>query len=318
MYSLVLSAIQASDSIVIFTHRNPDGDSYCSSMAMKNLILLNYPGKHVYVTGSGHPKFEVIYGKSDEVDDDTIAVSLGIILDCRDEERIEDPRWVMCDSTVLLDHHLGANDFPSECVVDANASSTCEMVTDFIKESDLVMSEKIANILFLGLCTDSGIFQFANDYVRLFNTGEYLVEMGAIPTFAYAVVNASEVRDLNFKAYLYTHYETSPNGVIYEVLDRETLSKYGYATNEASAFIPYLGNIRHYPVWIFFLENEDGTLRCEFRSQALEVEPIAASLGGGGHAHAAGLTLPLYDRESIDSIVATYDNLVLEWRANRQ
>ncbi len=318
MFEKILSAIQASTSIVIFTRMNPDGDSYCSTMAMKDLILLNYPDKHVFITGSGHESYTRIYGDTDVVSEETISNSLALILDCRDLNRIEDQRVNLAATKVLIDHHVSLETFEGDSVDDVHASSTCELVTDFIKESDLLMNERIANILYLGLCTDSGIFQFADDYARLFNTAQYLVEMGAVPKFAYSIINASSERDLNFKEYVYGHYKKSPHGVMYLTVDYETISSFGYTTNQVATFVHLLGNIKGYPIWIFFVENEDGSLRCEFRSSQIEVEPIAASFGGGGHPFASGLKLPLFEEKEIDAIVGAYDDEIVRWRSRRE
>ncbi|MCD8209354.1 MAG: bifunctional oligoribonuclease/PAP phosphatase NrnA [Coprobacillus sp.] len=317
MFSKILSAIQASSSIVIFTHMNPDGDSYCSTMAMKDLILLNYPTKQVFVTGSGHETYTRIYGDTDVVSDETIKGSLALILDCRDINRIEDDRVKLAPRKVLIDHHVSLETFDGDSVDDVHASSTCELVVDFIKESDLLMNERIANILYLGLCTDSGIFQFADDYARLFNTAQYLVEMGAEPKFAYSIINCENERDLTFKDYIYSHYQMSEHGVIYLVVDYETISNFDYTTNQVATMVHLLGNVKDYPIWIFFVENQDSSLRCEIRSSQIEVEPIAASFGGGGHPYAAGLKLPLFEEKVINAIVGAYDEEIQRWSTER-
>ena len=90
--------IKEYDVITIFGHVIPDGDCYGSQMGLKNAILDNFEGKKVYALGSGWPKFFSLMGEMDIVDDETIASSLAICLDCANEERIEDQRFPRRDT----------------------------------------------------------------------------------------------------------------------------------------------------------------------------------------------------------------------------
>ena len=77
-----------------------------------------------------------------------------------------------------------------------------------------------------------------------------------------------------------------------------------------------LGNIEGYPIWCSFAEYDDGKVRCEFRSNGPEVQPVAASIGGGGHAMASGAQLKKLDRELINQIIEKYNETLVEWRKN--
>ena len=45
-------------------------------------------------------------------------------------------------------------------------------------------------------------------------------------------------------------------------------------------------------VWANFTEDETGEVYCEFRSNGININPVAAYFGGGGHMQASGCTLP--------------------------
>ena len=92
MYKEIADAIREADSIVIVGHIRPDGDCYGSQLGLKDAILSNFPEKKVYCVGTGMPIFFDYIGKMDEVSDDVVKNSLGIIVDLNELYRCEDQR----------------------------------------------------------------------------------------------------------------------------------------------------------------------------------------------------------------------------------
>ena len=52
----------------------------------------------------------------------------------------------------------------------------------------------------------------------------------------------------------------------------------------------------------------------EIRSNGPEIQPCAARVGGGGHAHASGAQLKHLDYAQIEEILQDLDNTLAEWR----
>ncbi|MCD8204640.1 MAG: bifunctional oligoribonuclease/PAP phosphatase NrnA [Coprobacillus sp.] len=314
MFEQVLSSILSADSIAIFTHRNPDGDSYASIKAMKELIETNYPAKKVYLCSSGVSYLECLFGPCDKVSDDEISKSLALFLDCRETGRIEDQRYKLAPKRANIDHHPSDEEFIGPSVNDINACSTCELIYDFARESGLVINERCANMLYLGITTDTNRCNYASDFERLFNCLSDLVRLGADPDSIYRVLNVRSIDDISIREYIYSHYNTSKNGVIYIAIDNKTIHELGYTTNGIAGYINTIGNLIEYPIWIFFLENDDGSMRCEFRSREIPVHPYAITLGGGGHMLASGATLKKFDYNKINEIVQSYDSEILKFK----
>ena len=55
-FDKILEQIQKYDSIVIYGHKNPDGDCYGAQVGLRELIYALYPEKKVYITGTGCPR----------------------------------------------------------------------------------------------------------------------------------------------------------------------------------------------------------------------------------------------------------------------
>ncbi len=315
MFEELKSVIEAHHSIVIFGHPNPDGDCYGSQLGLRDTIILNYPNKKVYAVGTGLRRFRQTLGKMDEVDDDTIAGSLAILVDGNDLYRMEDQRVWNAKAWIKIDHHVENGRFTQgPFIVEEDANSTCELITDMIWECGWKINPKIADLLYLGIVTDSGRFQYIEDFPKAFKQVAWLCEQGANPKELNETLNITFESALKFRGYVYSHYQKSENGVIYLCLDKKTLANFGLTASRAGNMVNLLSYIHGYPVWVFITETEEGFSHIELRSNGPAVQPIATYLGGGGHKMAAGLTLPTYDQETIDKVISLCDKAAKEYK----
>ncbi len=317
MFEDILNLIKENDSIVIFGHVNPDGDCYASSVSLREIILYNFPSKKVYISSSGVKRLFPLFGKTDNnVDEKTIRNSLGIIIDCRDLYRIEDSRYKESKCLCNIDHHISnEKNLPGPYVLNCEASSTSEILTDFVRESQLKINSKIATMLLLGIVSDTGRFQYANNYEKLFDTVSYLLSCGGQLKPIFDTLNVKDEKDIIIRGYIYTHYQKSEHGVIYIVFDDKTIKSLGITLNDVAGFTNTLSLIEGYPIWASFMEYPNHHMRAEFRSNEIPVQTIADRLGGGGHQFASGCCdLPEFNQKVIDEIVSEYDNEILKYR----
>ncbi len=315
MFNQIWELIQKHDSIVIFGHINPDGDCFGSQVGLKELILSNFPDKKVYVTGTGVPRFFDLISKMDDVSDETIKNSLAIIVDGNDLGRMEDSRVFTAKAFAKIDHHIDIGSFTEgPFVVDVEANSACDIIAGFVLDYNLKLSVLGANALYLGILTDSANFQFVNNYPQTFDRAKNLCKLGADPHKLLSVINRTTERSLFAKGYVLTHYSKTKNGVIYSIYTKEELRKIHSSANFASTLVNLLGNVEGYPIWCTFAEYEDGRVRCEFRSNGPVIQPIAASIGGGGHAMACGCGLDKLDYKYIHEIIDMFDQAIVDWR----
>ena len=315
MFDQIWELIKKHQSIVIFGHINPDGDCYGAQVGLKEVILANFPNKDVYITGTGVPRFFDFLTKMDDVSDDVISKSLAILVDGNDLGRMEDMRIANCVEFAKIDHHIDTGSFTEgPSVVDVNANSTCDMITGFVMDYHLKISSLGANALYLGILTDSARFQFVTNYPETFARAKFLCERGAEPNKISEVLNRTDEVSLAAKGYVLSHYQKSEHGVLFIIFDQKTLQKLGISTNHASGLINLLGNVDGYPVWCSFAEYEDGRVRMEIRSNGPIIQPVAVSVGGGGHAHASGGQFPALKQEYIDDVIHKLDQTIIEWR----
>ena len=304
MFEKIISKIEQYDSIVIFGHRNPDGDCYGSQIALRNILRAQYPSKSVYCVGSGLPKFFHIIGKMDTVSDETITKSLAILLDGNDLERSEDKRIYNALDFAKIDHHIDTFTFKEGPeVIDDKASSTCELIYLFSKENNFEIDLVSANALYLGMMTDTGRFQFANNFTRMFSIVRDLCDLGVDPVLLNKTNNLVPEISLDIKAFIYSHINKK-NGVIYVVAtkkDREALEVTSAQIVANTSLISYVAG---YPIWFIACETDTGGMQVEMRSSMYNVQEIAVSFGGGGHTYAAGFTIQTFSKEIIEKLIS--------------
>lgn len=314
MFEELLPIIEKNDSIVIFGHIFPDGDCYGSQIGLRETLRLNYPHKKVYAVGSGIHRFFDFLGEMDEVDDETIKNSLAILLDGNDCSRMEDARVFTAKEHIKIDHHVENYRFTEgKFVLDDNANSTCELIVQFIQEENWKVNPTICNALYLGILTDSGRFQFIEDFPKAFNEAAFLCENGANPRKINTLLNVTNEAAMRFKGYVYSHYVKTDKGVIYLTLSYKELKKLHVSPSKAGGMVNLISNVEGYPIWAFFCEYEDGTCHVELRSNGPLVQPVASKYGGGGHMCAAGVTLENMKDETIQMVIDDLDQVIEEY-----
>ena len=305
MFEKIISKIEQYDSIVIFGHRNPDGDCYGSEIALRNILRTKYPTKSVFCVGTGLKKFFDIIGSTDNVSDEKISESLAILLDANDLERSEDQRIYKALDFAKIDHHIDTFTFTEGPeVIDDKASSTCELIYLLAKENNFEIDLISASALYLGVMTDSGRFQFANNFVRMFEIVRDLCDLGVDPILLNKTNNLSPESTLDIKAFIYSHVAKTKEGIIYVYASKEDRKKLGVTSAQICSNTSLISYIANHPIWLISSETDDGGIQAEIRSSIFNVQEIAVHFGGGGHTYAAGFTTKGYKEGVIEELLS--------------
>ena len=129
--------IKKNDIITLYGHINPDCDCYASSLALREIIKDNFPGKKVYALGYGS---EALYDRLtcyDEVSDDVIKSSLAIECDCSEIDRVSEQRIRLAKQIAKIDHHIESKPFIGVKWVDTSAIACAQMIAEFAFEYKL-------------------------------------------------------------------------------------------------------------------------------------------------------------------------------------
>lgn len=291
--------------IVITTHRNPDGDAIGSSLGLMHYLeMLGHTVKIAVPSESPHflnwmkgSSRVLIYDLTpEEVKQALEKPDMVFCLDFNSLERIDRMGEIIHElkcPVVLIDHHLLPEPFYHFELHDVTASSTSELVYDFIclMGHRSMLNMDIAECLFTGILTDTGSFKYSTS-PKLFRTAADLLEFG---------VDDNKIQNLVFNSMEEKHLRLL--GLVLhermEVLDEYrtaiiTLTKQDYekfqiSRGDTEGLVNYLLQMKNVAMAVFIHEQPTIT-KLSLRSKGnFSVQEIAKKhFRGGGHKNASG------------------------------
>jgi len=288
----IFKLIKKYDTITIYGHINPDGDCFGSSLALRELIKLNFPKKRVYSLAGTLPQLEERLTKQDTLEDDNvIKESLAILIDVSETERVSDQRVLLAKQIIKIDHHIENKPFYGIKWVDEDAIACCQQIAELAFTCKLKMNKLIAELLYLGICTDSGRFRYAPTNSKTHRIIAKLLDLGAETDSIFKILYLSDEAYVKYQALLVSKFKRTEHNVVYCFADVPDYQQFGLQFDQISKNVNVIGNIRGCPAWILFTRSPENFIRVEFRSHKINVQQIAKKYGGGGHLHAAGARL---------------------------
>lgn len=291
--------------LVICSHRNPDGDAIGSSLALYH--FLNKMGHTVRVVfPSEYPDFvawmpdaeQIIIHDIDPERGKAVVDRADLIfcLDFNSLSRIDKlGEYIGSKDTplVMIDHHLEPDIHTVFQINDTTASSTCELIYDFIEMMDMMgdLDPTIGECLFTGILTDTGSFKYATS-PKLFRIVADLIERG---------VDDYKIQDLIFNAQsekrlrllghcLANRMEILPEyhtGIIY--LSRRDYETFNIQRGDTEGIVNYMLTMKNIKVAAFIME-QPTIVKISMRSKGdFSVQEICQKhFKGGGHKNALG------------------------------
>ena len=291
--------------IVITTHRNPDGDAIGSSLALSHYLRMHghttymmapseYPDFLEWMPGAG--EFLIHDIEPEECDAKIARADMIFCLDFNALDRIDKLGEAIAATDcprVMIDHHLDPEEFCDFMMSDTSASSTCEMVFDFIEmfNDKALIDKKTAEAMFTGILTDTGSFKYATS-PKLFRIAAELLEKGADDYLLQDLIfNALSQKSLRLLGHcLANRMEILPEyktGIIW--LTKEDYEQFDIKRGETEGIVNYLLKMKGIKVAAFIHEQPKIT-KISLRSKGdFSVQEIAGKyFKGGGHKNASG------------------------------
>lgn len=314
--------------IIIVTHKNPDGDAMGSSLGLYNYL---FPLKHkvVVITPNEYPenlhwlpgnnKVVVFENKRKKAEELIKKADFVFCLDFNSLQRIDELGEVVRKSKarkIVIDHHQEPEDFAEILFSDTKASSTAQLIFDFIEMlGDIAMLNKsIANCLYTGIMTDTGSFRFPSTVAKTHYTIARLIEAGAENASIYDLVNdnntESRLRLLGYclseKLKVFAEF-----GTAFFTLSWDEMVRYNYKNGDTEGVVNYALSIKGIKFAAFFSEKED-LIRISFRSKGnFAVNQFSKNhFNGGGHINAAGGA----SEESLDDTISKFISLLPQYK----
>lgn len=296
--------IKKSETVVIYTHENPDGDAVGSSLAMYN--VLKQMGKNVEVIVPKYPNtFRFLPGSDEVLQEPTSErYELGIALDCADIKRLDDPTetFLKCETRINIDHHTSNGMFGDLNFVNPVAPACCQIVTTMLQYFKMDISNDVATCLITGIITDTGGFRYEGVTSETFEIASNFLENGINISKIYkdSVSNISREK-FEARKLAANRVEFLEDGkVAYTYLTKEDMTKLNVARSDLEGIVENGRDVEGVEVSIFLYETDKGYKASLRSNNYVNVSDVCLLFNGGGHIRAAGCTLacPLEEAKS--------------------
>jgi bifunctional oligoribonuclease and PAP phosphatase NrnA len=309
-YQAIKDLLATPKRILLTSHKNPDGDAMGSTLGLQHVLnamghtteviyptdypsfLAWLPGAAESVTPTGADFKTTEYGRK-QVENAEIIFAL----DFNDLRRIDAiGNWITRSKAhkVLIDHHLHPHDFAHFVLSDVTASSTCELIYDFIVgiSAEKYLDKNAIYCLLTGILTDTGSFAYGTS-PKLFRTVAALQEAYQIDfnDLHNQVFNNDSEKRLRLLGYCLTSAmflfpEFSTGVVILTQHDYHTLD---IQRGDTEGIVNFMLRMQHIKFAVLF-SDQNNSIKFSFRSKGgFNVQEFSAThFGGGGHKNASG------------------------------
>ena len=281
------------DNILILTHRRPDGDTIgCASALCLGLRQL---GKTAFVLKNEQftPRFQPFL---DGLVCETLPVDVTVISTDIASEGLLSFDAVRMDLTPVcaVDHH-GSNSLACPKLVEADKAACGEIVHAILQELGVRVTKRIAECLYVAVSTDTGCFKFSNTSANTHRTAAALIEAGAdVYSINKVFFDTKSFSRLRLEAKLtdtMEFYADRAVGVC--VMPKSLLAEFSVTEDDLDSISGFARSIEGVKIGVMIREVEDGLGKISLRTEApYDAAKICGLLGGGGHAAAAGASVP--------------------------
>lgn len=294
----IAKALREAESVCVCSHVSPDGDTIGSALAMR--LLLTGMGKRVRVfcqdkvpnNMSFLPGAEEISYPETNAD----SYDLFLAVDVSDPNRLGTCASLLkrCARTAQIDHHGTNPGYADVNSVDGEASATCTMILEQIHRMGEPLTGEIAECLYAGISTDTGNFSFDCTDAETFRAMGDLMEAGLpLAELSMRIFREREKPQLRLLGRAIENMAFEADGQIAVMnLSRKDFEEFGALSEHSDAIVNFGLETAGTRMAVLAKESEDGRIKLSLRARApLTVDDVAAKLGGGGHALAAGISM---------------------------
>ena len=297
-----------SQKIVVLSHTNPDGDAVGSSIAwgealrrLGHTVTCVVPNKYPYYLDWMTGISDVVIFKTDSEGRTAAAVAEADVIFCLDFHslsRLDALGDMIAANTtakrVLIDHHLDPSEQFDIMFSHPESSSTSFLVYCIIEAlwGNHTISRQQAEVLYVGMMTDTGNFSFSFLTPELYRSLAVLAATGIdIPQINNNVYNSfTEGRARLFGYVINRKMRFLRKGTVAHMsLTEEEMRRFWFQQGDSEGFVNYPLTVKKMRMSAIFIEHKD-FIRVSLRSRGkVDVNLFAARyFEGGGHKNAAG------------------------------
>jgi bifunctional oligoribonuclease and PAP phosphatase NrnA len=312
---VVVERVRSARRALAVAHENPDADTLGATLGVVRLVerlggradpVCTDPVPSLYAFLEGVERFRT--DPEPDADYDLLVLS-----DCATADRVGDvgqrhrelferlPR-------VVIDHHA-SNDAAGEADwIEPRAAATCEMVAllAVCLGVPLASDEALAGALMAGIVMDTATFAHPNATPRTLVVSAALVEAQApLSDISRRLYRSKPANQLRLFGRVLDRLEIYDAGrVVASTLLDADLAATGTEAAHSEGIIDLLSQAEEAEVAILFKEAGDTTrISVRTKPDGVDATVLTGLFGGGGHARAAGATVPLPVERARDAVL---------------
>ena len=307
-YKQCAKTLLGHENILILTHKNPDGDTMASAAALCSALRRGGRTACLYanpqVNDKLRPCVEEFFAPAGYKYKYVVAVDIateGLL-----------PKGYEGLVNFCIDHHPTNSHYAGAELVRPEKSSCAEVVMELIQNINTEISREEATLLYIGLSTDTGCFQYSNTNAASLRAASDLLRLGADN----AMVNLRFFRKVSrarlmLESMIYAGMDYYRDGRIsVATVTLDMMEKAGATEDDCDDLAGLAGRAEDSVVSITIKEQEGGSCKISVRSNPeVSSSDICAVFGGGGHAMAAGCTIMGTPRMAKELLIQVIDEV---------
>ena len=295
----IAAVLKQAKTVAVACHVRPDGDALGSGLAL--CTALENAGKRVFMLCEEQPPerlsiFPAMSKTYNALPVNVAELDLFVAVDSAELNRIGAfaPQFAAFKGKTLnIDHHVSNPRYAQYNYVLPDSTATCEIMPEIFKEAGFKITKEIADLLAMGLLTDSGNFSHRDVSAKTFNVAAVLRECGAdICDIGYQMfTRQSKARALLYSRVLAGMRFELDDKLAFLTVTQKDFEETGTDKSQTEGFVDFPLSIDGVEVSIALMEVKKNQYKASLRSRKVNVNAVADKFGGGGHVLASGCML---------------------------
>ena len=323
-----------SNSIVITSHKSPDGDSIGSSLALYHYLMQEKikvkichpdPAPHFLHWMKGQAEILTLEENETAVKQLMEQADLIFCLDYNAAGRIGKLDDLLASSTaprIMIDHHRDPDhNFAQLMFSDTSACSTAQLIFELIESRANMdqINHEVAEAIYTGIITDTGSFRFSSVLPKTHEIAAFLLRTGIDHAAIHENIFDTNTEDrikltsyaLLEKLVVLKDYQTA-----FISLTKAEQERFSAIKGDTEGLVNQALSVQGVKMALFFKES-DGIIKISFRSTGkIPVNDMARNnFQGGGHLNASGGKFVGKIEDAIAKFVTILPNFVEENKA---
>lgn len=294
----VVQVLADAQRIAIISHKNPDGDTLGSQLALGR--ALQQAGKDVvlYNRDKVAKKFYFIAGADTvlQYTDDVILPETVVFVDCAEPQlagfQLTDAA-LQGRTIVNIDHHASNKQYGMYNYVVSTAGANCQNIYSVLEAMGLPVTADIATALYVGLSTDTGNFMYDNVSSEMLRIAADLKDIGAnTDALRLQIYESCSTKKIELMKYILNNLHISEDGqYAWSSISHQLMCELEPESTDIDGLINIIKDIEGVEIAVLFRGVEANRTKASLRSKVwADVNRIAGMFGGGGHMRASGVS----------------------------